>query len=234
MPAGVPVGTLAIGTAGATNAGCSRPPSWHSRTSAGRPAGRLARRQDRGRGRDPPRPGRNGGRTSVTIPPGGTIGILGGGQLGRHDRHGGEPARLQDGHPRTRERGAGRRCRLEAHPSPLRRRGGRRRLIPRSMSSPSNGRTSRSRPWSASPGTGRSSRPRVLEITQDRLAEKSFLRDQGIETAPSPGSTTWGRSRRRLPGSAPIRSSRTRRLGYDGKGQIRLDADSSPKGRMRR
>ncbi len=83
MPAGVPVGTLAIGKAGAINAallGASvlalgDPP-------AGGPACRLAPATD---GRDRRAPGGIGvtEKQLVKLKPGDTIGILGGGQLGR-------------------------------------------------------------------------------------------------------------------------------------------------------
>ena len=75
MPAGIPVGTLAIGKAGAKNAGllaaailatgdaalAERLKAWRAAQTAG---------------------GRDRSRMSV-LPPGSTIGILGGGQLGR-------------------------------------------------------------------------------------------------------------------------------------------------------
>ena len=77
MPAGIPVGTLAIGDAGATNAGLLAA----SILALGDPAlasgSRPARGADRWRGA-------NGQQDMTTLPaPGSTIGILGGGQLGR-------------------------------------------------------------------------------------------------------------------------------------------------------
>jgi phosphoglycerate dehydrogenase-like enzyme len=75
MPAGVPVGTLAIGEPGATNAGllaakilATSDPALAERVKAFRTAQTEAVAE---------RPGR------CVIPPGETIGILGGGQLGR-------------------------------------------------------------------------------------------------------------------------------------------------------
>ena len=73
MPAGVPVGTLAIGKAGAINAA---PPRRGDARDPGRSAGRAARSLARGADRI-------GGRSARMIPPGSTIGIIGGGQLGR-------------------------------------------------------------------------------------------------------------------------------------------------------
>jgi 5-(carboxyamino)imidazole ribonucleotide synthase len=66
-------------------------------------------------------------------------------------------------------------------------------------------------------------RPEILEIAQDRLREKDFLRSIGIAT------TAWRavhdveglrRAMRDFAGPAVLKSVR---LGYDGKGQIRLD-----------
>ena len=83
MPAGVPVGTLAIGKPGAINAALARRQRARAeRSGAVRQTGRLAQAADRGGSRAP-------GGFCVTAPhqvklkPGDTIGILGGGQLGR-------------------------------------------------------------------------------------------------------------------------------------------------------
>ncbi|MHC5305879.1 5-(carboxyamino)imidazole ribonucleotide synthase [Bartonella sp. LJL80] len=65
--------------------------------------------------------------------------------------------------------------------------------------------------------------PAALEISQDRFLEKKFLNESGIETAP------WHLVDDRpslIAGLAAIGGKgilKTRRLGYDGKGQIRLD-----------
>ena len=77
MPTGVPVGTLAIGAAGAANAGLLAA-AILATTDAGarRAARRLARGADRGGGRRRPM-------APEPLPPGSRIGILGGGQLGR-------------------------------------------------------------------------------------------------------------------------------------------------------
>ena len=74
MPAGVPVGTLAIGRAGAVNAALLAASilALNDEALAERVAS-LSRGADRSRAR-PPR---------MIVPPGSTIGIVGGGQLGR-------------------------------------------------------------------------------------------------------------------------------------------------------
>ncbi len=60
---------------------------------------------------------------------------------------------------------------------------------------------------------------RVLAVTQDRLAEKRLARELGLETAPfaavAPDGTVAGEA------VFPARL-KTRRLGYDGKGQVRV------------
>ena len=65
---------------------------------------------------------------------------------------------------------------------------------------------------------------RALEVAQDRLAEKDFLGGLGLATAPYAAVDGAGRPRRgagRLGAPAILK---TRRFGYDGKGQVRLDA----------
>jgi 5-(carboxyamino)imidazole ribonucleotide synthase len=64
--------------------------------------------------------------------------------------------------------------------------------------------------------------PRVLEVTQDRLAEKDFVTKLGIKTAgyadvPSAGVLRDALVRLRMPAIL-----KTRRFGYDGKGQIKI------------
>lgn len=68
----------------------------------------------------------------------------------------------------------------------------------------------------------------ALGISQDRLTEKEFLAGLGLRTAPF----------RDVPDSAALQSAireiglpailKTRRFGYDGKGQVRLTPDSDP------
>ena len=64
---------------------------------------------------------------------------------------------------------------------------------------------------------------RALEVGQDRLDEKRFLRSLGIETAPFEAverdPRTIEAALHRLGGRGILK---TRRLGYDGKGQVRL------------
>ncbi|WP_136645643.1 5-(carboxyamino)imidazole ribonucleotide synthase [Tabrizicola sp. YIM 78059] len=67
---------------------------------------------------------------------------------------------------------------------------------------------------------------RALAVSQDRIAEKSFLNDLGLQTAP------WAQ----VDCEADLRAAadrlglpailKTTRLGYDGKGQARLDAEA--------
>ncbi|MCB1882820.1 MAG: 5-(carboxyamino)imidazole ribonucleotide synthase [Geminicoccaceae bacterium] len=64
----------------------------------------------------------------------------------------------------------------------------------------------------------------VLAVTQDRLREKAFVNAQGVATAPwAPvtGGADIEAARRRIPGAAVLK---TARLGYDGRGQARLAA----------
>lgn len=69
---------------------------------------------------------------------------------------------------------------------------------------------------------------RVLEVTQDRLAEKTFVQGLGIPTAPfaAVGDRADLEAAQRALGPSTIL--KTRRLGYDGKGQVRLGADADP------
>lgn len=69
--------------------------------------------------------------------------------------------------------------------------------------------------------------PIALEISQDRFREKAFLNDCGIATAPwhlvnDTQSLAAGLAELRGPGIL-----KTRRLGYDGKGQVRLKGDGN-------
>ena len=83
MPAGIPVGTLAIGKAGAINAALLAAAVLALvRPGPCRPPRRLAQAADRGGGRAPGGQGVTDAK-QVKLKPGDTIGILGGGQLGR-------------------------------------------------------------------------------------------------------------------------------------------------------
>ena len=64
--------------------------------------------------------------------------------------------------------------------------------------------------------------PKALSVAQDRVKEKRFLRDSGIETVEFwevPDITELEAALRRAPGGGILK---TRRFGYDGKGQVRL------------
>jgi 5-(carboxyamino)imidazole ribonucleotide synthase len=70
--------------------------------------------------------------------------------------------------------------------------------------------------------------PHVLAMTQDRLVEKKFVEDLGIATAPfasieSPAQLAAAVSAIGLPAVL-----KTRRLGYDGKGQKMIGAEDDP------
>lgn len=63
----------------------------------------------------------------------------------------------------------------------------------------------------------------ALEVAQDRVAEKSFLNDIGIATAPWRAVDTREGLAAALAEIGPRGILKTRRLGYDGKGQARID-----------
>ncbi len=67
---------------------------------------------------------------------------------------------------------------------------------------------------------------RALAISQDRISEKSFLNDLGLQTAPwaAVNSETDLRAAAETLGLPAIL--KTTRLGYDGKGQVKLDAET--------
>lgn len=69
---------------------------------------------------------------------------------------------------------------------------------------------------------------RALEVAQDRVAEKEFLSGIGLVTAPHSavsGPDDLAAALHRIGTPAILK---TRRFGYDGKGQVRLDAGGSP------
>src|ERR1700722_14043423 len=71
-------------------------------------------------------------------------------------------------------------------------------------------------------------RPEILEITQDRLKEKDFLNRVGVATTEYreiADTASLGRALAGLPGRAVLKSSR---MGYDGKGQVAVGADTAP------
>ena len=72
--------------------------------------------------------------------------------------------------------------------------------------------------------------PEALEVAQDRLAEKTLFRQLGIETARFAPVDSLAELHDALPGIGLPAVLKTRRLGYDGKGQvvIRARADVAP------
>ncbi len=71
-------------------------------------------------------------------------------------------------------------------------------------------------------------RPEILEIAQDRLKEKDFLRGMGIRTTgyrEIADAATLGRELADLNGRAVLKSAR---MGYDGKGQVAVTRDTAP------
>ena len=65
---------------------------------------------------------------------------------------------------------------------------------------------------------------RALEVSQDRLTEKRFLQDLGLSTAPFAPVNSMGELEAALAEIGAPAILKTRRLGYDGKGQARITA----------
>ncbi len=65
---------------------------------------------------------------------------------------------------------------------------------------------------------------RALAVSQDRLDEKTFLRGLGLTTAPFAAIGDLAELQKALETIAPPAILKTRRLGYDGKGQARINA----------
>ncbi|BAI72385.1 phosphoribosylaminoimidazole carboxylase ATPase subunit [Azospirillum sp. B510] len=68
--------------------------------------------------------------------------------------------------------------------------------------------------------------PNVLSVAQDRIAEKSFVNALGIATAPWRAAGSAEEVARAMAEIGPRCVLKSTRLGYDGKGQARLEADS--------
>ncbi len=68
--------------------------------------------------------------------------------------------------------------------------------------------------------------PNALRIAQDRIKEKDFLRSIGVGTAPYQAVTSEEELRRAIETIGPRAILKTVRMGYDGKGQIGIRADS--------
>src|ERR1700722_4995561 len=72
-------------------------------------------------------------------------------------------------------------------------------------------------------------RPEILEIAQDRLNEKDFLRGMGVATTDYreiADAAALGRTLAEVPGGRAVLKSA--RMGYDGKGQVAVRADTPP------
>ena len=67
--------------------------------------------------------------------------------------------------------------------------------------------------------------PGALEVAQDRLAEKRFFRDQGIHTPPFVPVSTREELQKALRTLGTPAVLKTRRFGYDGKGQVVIGSD---------
>ena len=65
---------------------------------------------------------------------------------------------------------------------------------------------------------------RALEVSQDRLEEKRFLRGLGLQTAPFAPVASTADLAAAMAEFGPEIILKTRRMGYDGKGQVRLGA----------
>lgn len=68
----------------------------------------------------------------------------------------------------------------------------------------------------------------ALEVSQDRLAEKDFLSSLGLATAPYAGVDDADGLRAALAALGTPAILKTRRFGYDGKGQLRIATDTDP------
>jgi 5-(carboxyamino)imidazole ribonucleotide synthase len=69
---------------------------------------------------------------------------------------------------------------------------------------------------------------RALAVSQDRVAEKTFLRELGIETAPFAVVDDVSALESALNALGRAAVLKTRRFGYDGKGQVRIGPDDVP------
>ncbi|WP_377809192.1 5-(carboxyamino)imidazole ribonucleotide synthase [Azospirillum sp. A29] len=70
--------------------------------------------------------------------------------------------------------------------------------------------------------------PNVLSVAQDRIAEKSFVNALGIATAPWRAASSAAEVARAVAEVGPRCVLKSTRLGYDGKGQARLNSGSDP------
>jgi len=70
--------------------------------------------------------------------------------------------------------------------------------------------------------------PKVLEITQDRLTEKEFVKKLGIGTAQFAAVNSWSELTAALESIGKPAVLKTRRFGYDGKGQVMIRNGGDP------
>jgi 5-(carboxyamino)imidazole ribonucleotide synthase len=75
--------------------------------------------------------------------------------------------------------------------------------------------------------------PKVLATTQDRLAEKQFIAALGIPTAPFAAAATLAELYAALERIGRPAVLKTRRFGYDGKGQSTIDLNRAPEAAWR-
>ena len=172
----------------------------------------------------------------MIVPPGSTIGIIGGGQLGRMLAIAARPARLQMPHlrsarsvrapPMSRRSSRARPLTMSTALAALRRR--------RSTSPPTSSRISAGRA-AAVLGDKLAARREVAAVAQDRGDEKSLHR-----SAPAPRSRRGDRSRASTTSSSAVAELgtplvlKTRRYGYDGKGQAWIRSAGRGRGRLGR
>ena len=220
MPAGVPVGTLAIGEAGRRQRGAARrrdPRAGRRRTRG--PPGGMAGRTKRRRRRSPDRS------AEMNLAPGSVIGILGAGQLGRMLAVAGAKLGLRThvyapdadapADDVARQRFVGSYDDFDA----LARFAAGVDVITYEFESV---------PAEAVEflATLRTVRPRAsaLRVAQDRLSEKTFLSGLALRRRRFGKSTTRASLRAAVAALGTPAILKTRRFGYDGKGQARIDA----------
>ena len=220
MPAGIPVGTLAIGEAGAKNAALLAAAILANEDAApGRAAGRLARR--------PHRSCRRGPAVTHPLPQGATIGIVGGGQLGRMLALAAAELGFKT-HvycpeadcPAAQVAGAF----TQAAYDDMAALDGFAAAVDavtyefENIPVPTVERILQAVPVMPS--------ARALQTAQDRFEEKSFIRACGFGVADFFDITDAGSLRAALAETGGQGILKTRRFGYDGKGQWRLDGGS--------
>ena len=219
MPAGVPVGTLAIGKAGATNAGLLAAGILALRDS------RLATRLAAWRATQTASVSRDcrGPCLRQTLPPGSTIGILGGGQLGRMlsvaASRLGLKTHIYNDEPDAPAFDVAAETTVGAYDDPdaiaaFAEKRRRRHLRVRERA----GEGARDR----GPCAPVFPPPKSFAVAQDRLVEKDFVSGLGIAVAPYAAVDSLGDLQEALARVRPPALLKTRRFGYDGKGQVMI------------